>query len=177
MKKLADLLLQRSLLFIVLIFTLSIVGVYTFLTIDQREIPETEVNLINVVTAWPGANKDDIEQNITNIIETEMFSIEDIEDVTSVSEDNVSVITLSLSDDSTPDNVLNDVNNLVQGISSSLPENAAQPEVESITNAFPLLSYQIHSDSFDNLESARDDIENRSEERRVGKECRSRSDE
>ena len=51
MKKLADLLLQRSLLFIVLIFTLSIVGVYTFLTID-REIPETEVNLINVVTAW-----------------------------------------------------------------------------------------------------------------------------
>ena len=35
MKKLADLLLQRSLLFIVLIFTLSIVGVYTFLTIDQ----------------------------------------------------------------------------------------------------------------------------------------------
>lgn len=164
MKKLADLLLQRSLLFIVLIFTLSIVGVYTFLTIDQREIPETEVNLINVVTAWPGANKDDIEQNITNIIETEMFSIEDIEDVTSVSEDNVSVITLSLSDDSTPDNVLNDVNNLVQGISSSLPENAAQPEVESITNAFPLLSYQIHSDSFDNLESARDDIENLKEE-------------
>ena len=111
-----------------------------------------------------GRYKDDIEQNITNIIETEMFSIEDIEDVTSVSEDNVSVITLSLSDDSTPDNVLNDTNNLVQGISSSLPENAAQPEVESITNAFPLLSYQIHSDSFDNLESARDDIENLKEE-------------
>src|SRR5699024_7180252 len=66
--------------------------------------------------------------------------------------------------DSTPDNVLNDTNNLVQGISSSLPENAAQPEVESITNAFPLLSYQIHSDSFDNLESARDDIENLKEE-------------
>lgn len=30
MKKLADILLKRSLLFIVLIFTVSIVGVYTF---------------------------------------------------------------------------------------------------------------------------------------------------
>lgn len=80
MKKLADILLKRSLLFIVLIFTVSIVGVYTFLTIDQREIPETEVNLINVITAWPGANKDDIEENITNIIETEIFSIEGIEE-------------------------------------------------------------------------------------------------
>lgn len=164
MKKLADILLKRSLLFIVLIFTVSIVGVYTFLTIDQREIPETEVNLINVITAWPGANKDDIEENITNIIETEIFSIEGIEEVSSVSEDNASVITLSLSDGSTPDNVLNDVNNLVQSISGDLPENAAQPHVESITNAFPLLSYQIHSDSFEDLEAVRGDIESLKQE-------------
>lgn len=164
MRKLADLLLKRSLLFIVLIFTVSVVGVYTFLTIDQREIPETEVNLINVITAWPGADKDDIEENVTNIIETEMFSISDIEDVSSVSEDNVSVLTLSLSDGSTPDNVLNDVNNLVQSISGDLPENAAQPEVESITNAFPLLSYQIHSDSFENLEAVRGDVESLKQE-------------
>lgn len=164
MKKLADILLKRSLLFIVLIFTVSIVGVYTFLTIEQREIPETEVNLINVITPWPGANKGDIEESVTNIIETEMFSIEDIEDVSSVSEDNVSVITLSLSDGSTPDNVLNDVNNLVQSISGDLPENAAQPQVESITNAFPLLSYQIHSDSFENLEAVRGDVESLKQE-------------
>ena len=164
MRKLADMLLKRSLLFIVLIFTVSIVGVYTFLTIDQREIPETDVNLINVITAWPGANKDDIEENVTNLIETEMFSIENIEDVSSVSEDNVSVITLSLSDGSTPDNVLNDVNNLVQSISGDLPENAAQPEVESITNAFPLLSYQIHSDSFEDLEAVRGDVESLQQE-------------
>ena len=164
MRKLADILLKRSLLFIVLTFTVSIVGVYTFLTINQREIPETDVNLINVITAWPGANKDDIEENVTNLIETEMFSIEDIEDVSSVSEDNVSVITLSLSDGSTPDNILNDVNNLVQSISGDLPENAAQPEVESITNAFPLLSYQIHSDSLEDLEAVRGDVESLQQE-------------
>lgn len=159
MRKLADLLLKRSLLFIVLIFTVSVVGVYTFLTIEQREIPETEVNLINVITAWPGANKDDIEESVTNIIETEMFGVDDIEDVFSVSEDNVSVITLALSDGSTPDKVLNDVSKTVQSISSDLPENAAQPEVESISNAFPLLSYQIHSDSFGDLEAVRGDVE------------------
>ena len=164
MRKLADLLLKRSLLFIVLIFTVSVVGVYTFLTIDQREIPETEVNLINVITPWPGANKDDIEENVTNIIETEMFSIEGIEEVSSVSEDNASVITLSLSDGSIPDNVLNDVNNLVQSISGDLPENAAEPQVESITNSFPLLSYQIHSDAFENLEAVRGDMESLKQE-------------
>ena len=56
------------------------------------------------------------------------------------------------------------MNNLVQSISGDLPENAAQPQVESITNAFPLLSYQIHSDSFEDLEAVRGDIESLKQE-------------
>src|SRR5699024_7707963 len=44
------------------------------------------------------------------------------------------------------------------------PENAAQPEVESITNAFPILSYQIHSGSFEDLEAVRGDVESLQQE-------------
>ncbi|AKG74702.1 efflux RND transporter permease subunit [Salinicoccus halodurans] len=159
MKKLYEILLGRSLLFIILIFTVSILGVYTFLTIEQREIPETEVNLVNVTTAWPGADKSDMETNVTNIIESELFNVEDIEDVSSVSQDDISVITLQLSDDGNPDDVLNDVNNVVSGIASDLPENAAEPEVESLSNNFPLLSYQVHSEDVQNLDGIRDDLE------------------
>jgi multidrug efflux pump subunit AcrB len=159
MKKLYEILLGRSLLFIILIFTVSILGAYTFLTIEQREIPETEVNLVNVTTAWPGADKSDMETNVTNIIESELFNVEDIEDVSSVSQDDISVITLQLSDDGNPDDVLNDVNNVVSGIASDLPENAAEPEVESLSNNFPLLSYQVHSEDVQNLDGIRDDLE------------------
>jgi len=159
MKKLYEILLTRSLLFIILIFTLSVLGVYTFLTIEQREIPETEVNLVNVTTAWPGADKADVETNVTNLIESEIFGVDGLEDVSSVSQDDVSVITLQLADGSNPDDVLNDVNNVVGGLGGDLPENAAEPEVESLSNNFPLLSYQIHSDDRQNLDGARKGLE------------------
>ncbi|WP_411842558.1 efflux RND transporter permease subunit [Salinicoccus sp. HZC-1] len=159
MKKLYEMLLKRSLLFIILIFTVSILGVYTFLTIDQREIPETEVNLINVTTAWPGADKSDIESNISDIIESEIFGVENTENISSVSQDGVSVITMEISDGGNPKDVLNEVNNVVGGLISELPENAAEPEVQSMSNTFPLLSYQIYSDDAKNLENIQSDLD------------------
>lgn len=159
MKKVYEILMERSLLFIILIFTVSIIGVYTFLTIDQREIPETEVNLVNVTTPWPGADKSDVEQNITNVIESEIFSADGVENVSSVSEDDVSVITLELSDAAEPKDVLNDVNNLVSGVSGELPENASEPDVQSVSNSFPLLSYQITAENGDSLDDIRSDLE------------------
>lgn len=84
-----------------------------------------------------GADKADIETNVTNIIESEIFSVEGLENVSSVSQDDISVITLELSDGAEPNEVVNDINNLVNGLSDDLPENAAEPEVESVSNTFP----------------------------------------
>src|SRR5690625_6285770 len=116
------------------------------MTIENREIPEVEVNLINITTPWPGADRADIETNITNVIESDIFGIEGIENVSSVSQDDISVVTLEIADGAEPDQVENDVNNLVGQVSGVLPENAAQPQVESMSNAFPLLSYIFQSE-------------------------------
>ncbi|SDL19480.1 hydrophobic/amphiphilic exporter-1, HAE1 family [Lacicoccus qingdaonensis] len=113
MNNLFEILLKRSRLLVILILTIALTGVYTFLTIENREIPEVEVNLINITTPWPGADRSDIETNITNVIESDIFGIEGIENVSSVSQDDISVVTLELSDSAEPDQVENDVNNLV----------------------------------------------------------------
>ncbi|GAB3062757.1 efflux RND transporter permease subunit [Salinicoccus sesuvii] len=159
MKRFFEAVISRSLLFIILVFTIAIFGVYTFITIDQREIPETEVNLINVTTAWPGADKSDVETNITEIMEAEVFGIDGVDGVSSVSQDGVSVLTLELSDSAEPKDVLNAVNNMTGGLSGDLPENASDPQVESIGNAFPLLSYQFHTEERAALDEIRPDLE------------------
>ncbi|TVT27829.1 efflux RND transporter permease subunit [Salinicoccus cyprini] len=159
MRRVFEASIRRSLLFIILIFTVAIFGVYTFLTIDQREIPETEVNLINVTTAWPGADKRDVETNITEVMEAEIFSVDGVDSVSSVSQDGVSVLTLELSDAVESNDVVNAVNNLAGGLSGELPENAAEPEVRSIGTRFPLLSYQFHADERAALDDIRSDLE------------------
>lgn len=160
MKNIFEILLKRSRLLIILILTIALTGIYTFLTIENREIPEVEVNLINITTPWPGADRADIETNITNVIESDIFGIEGIENVSSVSQDDISVVTLELADGAEPDQVENDVNNLVGQVSGVLPENAAQPQVESMSNAFPLLSYIFQSEDEEGLADLKEQVDN-----------------
>lgn len=151
--------MKRSFLLIILVITIALTGVYTFLTIENREIPEVEVNIINITTPWPGADRADVETSITNVIESDIFGIEGIENVSSVSQDDISVVTLELSDGAEPDQVENDINNLVSQVSGNLPENAAQPQVDSVSNAFPLLSYIFQSENGDGLEDLKSQVD------------------
>src|SRR5699024_3656665 len=50
-------------------------------------------------------------------------------------------------------------NNQVSGVSGELPEDANEPEVQSVTNSFPLLSYQITAEDGDSLDDIRSDLE------------------
>lgn len=160
MKNIFQTLLERSRLIVILIFTIALMGIYTFLTIENREIPEIEVNVINITTPWPGADRADVETNITNVIESDIFGIEGLESVSSVSRDDVSVVTLELTDDADPDQVENDINNLLGQVGGDLPENAAQPRVDSVSNAFPLISYIFQSENGDGLDGLRGQVEN-----------------
>ncbi|MCD2137418.1 efflux RND transporter permease subunit [Salinicoccus halitifaciens] len=159
MKNIFEVLLERSRLLVILIITIALLGVYTFLTIENREIPEVEVNVINITTPWPGADRADVETNITNVIESDIFGIDGIDTVSSVSQDDVSVVTMELSDEAEPDQVENDINNLVGQVAGDLPENAAQPQVESVSNAFPLLSYIFQSENGEGLEDLRSQVD------------------
>ncbi|WP_052254670.1 efflux RND transporter permease subunit [Salinicoccus sp. YB14-2] len=159
MKDIFEILMKRSLLLVILVLTIALTGVYTFLTIENREIPEVEVNIINITTPWPGADRADVETSITNVIESDIFGIEGIENVSSVSQDDISVVTLELSDGAEPDQVENDINNLVSQVSGNLPENAAQPQVDSVSNAFPLLSYIFQSENGEGLEDLKSQVD------------------
>ncbi|CAM4281375.1 efflux RND transporter permease subunit [Lacicoccus alkaliphilus] len=159
MKNIFQTLLERSRLIVILIFTIALMGIYTFLTIENREIPEIEVNVINITTPWPGADRADVETNITNVIEGDIFGIEGLESVSSVSQDDVSVVTLELTDDADPDQVENDINNLLGQVGGDLPENAAQSQVDSVSNAFPLISYIFQSENGDGLDGLRSQVE------------------
>lgn len=80
MKAILDSILNRSRIFVVFIFAIALFGIYTFLTLDQREIPETNINFVNVTTVWGGADALSIEENLTNVLEP---AIADVEGITS----------------------------------------------------------------------------------------------
>ena len=158
MKAILDVVLKRSLIFVIFIFAIALFGVYTFLTLDQREIPETNINFVNITTVWGGADSQSVEENVTNVLESAIINVEGIESSTSTSQDDVSAITLELEDGADKNQVVSSVNNAINGAVSQLPETANRPVASAFSTNFPLVSYLFSADTFDELEDMKSEI-------------------
>lgn len=147
--------LDRSKLFIFLILIFSIIGVYTFLTLPQREIPETPSSLVLVSTILPGAGPEEVETSITNPLENEIQKVDGIASMQSISSNSASIITLELEDGENPDDLINSIQQQAGSAASGFPETAQAPSVEKLDLTSPLVSYMFYGDEEElaNMES------------------------
>ncbi|WP_142826752.1 efflux RND transporter permease subunit [Planococcus soli] len=153
-------LLERSKLFIFLILILSIIGAYTFLTLPQREIPETPSSLVLVSTILPGAGPEEVETSITNPLEREIQRVAGIASMQSISANSASIITLEIEDGENPDELINSIQQQAGSAASGFPDTAQEPTVEKLDLTFPLVSYMFYGDAEElaDMESALSDL-------------------
>lgn len=159
MRMVLESILKRSKIFVLFMFAIALFGIYTFLTLDQREIPETNINFVNITTVWGGAGSQSIEENVTNVLERAITDVEGIASTVSTSQDDVSAITLELEDDADKNQVVSSVNNAINGIVSQLPQAANRPMASSFSNNFPLVSYLFTAESQEALNDVKREIE------------------
>ena len=69
-------------------------GLFSFSKLSVDLYPDIELNMASVMTTYSGASAADIELNITKKLETSLSTVTDLKEITSVSKDNVSLITL-----------------------------------------------------------------------------------
>ncbi|ANU09723.1 resistance-nodulation-cell division acriflavin:proton (H+) antiporter [Planococcus antarcticus DSM 14505] len=148
--------LDRGKLFIFLILILSIVGAYVFITLPQREIPETPSSLVLISTILPGAGPEEVETSITNPLESEIQKVDGIASLQSVSANSASIITLEIEDGENPDELINSIQQQAGNATSGFPDNASETTVEKLDLTFPLVSYMFYGDKEElaNMEDA-----------------------
>ena len=102
----------------VLILLLVFMGLFGFNALRSTLMPQIELGVINVTTAYPGASPEEVEQGVVLKIEENLQGISGIKRITSVSQENMGVVTAELVSGSDPDVVLQEIKNAVDGISS-----------------------------------------------------------
>ncbi len=82
-------------------FTVSVIaiGLLALSSIQRDQFPAVDFEVMSISTAYPGASPEDVEQNVTNLIEDELSNISGIEKFVSVSREGHSSITVTLSQD------------------------------------------------------------------------------
>ena len=107
--------------------TVVILGLFSLAKLPVDLFPDIDTNTIMVITIYPGASSEDIEQNVTKPLENVMNSVEHLKHITSQSRENTSVITLEFEYGYDIDNLTNDVRDKLDMVESSLPDDCQNP--------------------------------------------------
>ena len=139
-----------------LVFSISVIalGLVSLNNIQRDQFPAVDFEIMTIVTSYPGASPEDVEQNITNVIEDELSSVTGIDKFTSTSRAGVSSIVITFSQDvSDLSEIKQEVRNVVNRI-KSLPEEVVDlPRViDRKTSRKSIIKISLSSDEIDYAE-------------------------
>ena len=124
-----------------------IMGIFSLTKLPIDLYPDIETNTIMVMTSYPGASAQDIEQNVTRPLENVLNSVENLKHITSKSRENISVITLEFEFGNDIDVITNDVRDKLDLVSSQLPDDAETPVIFKFsTDMIPIVLLSVQAD-------------------------------
>ena len=124
-----------------------IMGLFSLSKLPIDLYPDIETNTIMVMTSYPGASAQDIEQNVTRPLENVLNSVENLKHITSKSRENISVITLEFEYGKDIDVLTNDVRDKLDMVSSQLPDDVENPIIFKFsTDMIPIVLLSVQAD-------------------------------
>jgi len=129
-------------------------GIATYLIMPRAQDPEINFNWVQVMTAYPGASAEDVEQEVTGPLEDAIAQVKDIKFVSSSSRENLSSILVRFEElpDRDFDKRINDLRReVLNKAADELPEEADDPRVTEITssNGFPTAILAVYGSAKD----------------------------
>lgn len=104
-------------------------GVYAVYLIPKESAPEVIVPIAIVTTVYPGASAADMEELVTNKLESNFENLDDLKQQTSVSRDGVSSITVEFNANADVDESIQKVKDAVDITKPDLPDDVNEPTV------------------------------------------------
>ncbi len=144
---------------IMIFVAVVVMGIFSLINIPIDLYPDMEPPYISVMTSYAGANASDIETNITKVLEDALNSVDKLKEITSVSSDNLSVISLEFEWESNLDEATNDIRDVIDRVFDNLPEGCDRPTIFKFnTSMMPILFYAITAEeSYPGLEKLIDE--------------------
>ena len=122
-------------------------GLYSLKNLGVDHYPDIEVPYISVITMYPGGNAEDIETNITRVLEDQLNSVDNLDKITSKSSDNVSIVTMEFEYGCDLTEAANDVRDVVSRTQSLLPEDVEYPTVMKFSSSMmPIMMLSVTAD-------------------------------
>ena len=108
---------------------MAIFGIFSLINISLDRFPKFDANIVMVMSSYPGASAEDIETNLTKVLENSLNGVSDLKNMTSTSKENMALITLEFVEGVDIDVATNDVRDKLDMVNSMLPDGVSLPVI------------------------------------------------
>lgn len=136
--------IKRPALVIVIFTVLGILGVISYQQLNYNLLPDFESPVMSVATVYPGAAAGEVETSVTKKIEDALSSLENLDRITSTSQEGVSVVIIELQQDADVDQSVQDAQQKLNNLMAQLPDEVDAPSISKFsTSDLPVLQMGV----------------------------------
>ena len=137
--------IRNSLIVNLFLIIIVIIGFFSWEKLPQEIFPTVDLDRVRITTEFEGAPPEEVERQVTIVIEEEIESLPDIDVITSQSSEGLSKVEIKLKTDTDLDEFLREVRSVIDTV-DDLPELAETPEVTRLKTRFPVISMSLYGD-------------------------------
>lgn len=135
---------RRPVLTTMILVVLVVMGLYSYQRLVVEMMPNIEFPFIIVTTVYPGASPAEIESQVTKKIEDEIATIANVKNLTSYSQENVSLVLVEFELETSVDLDAIDVKDKVDAILFDLPDGVEKPVIQKFDiGATPVMELAV----------------------------------
>ena len=114
-------------------------GIVSYMNLDMDLMPEIDIPIVVVSTTYVGAGPEEIENLVTKPLEESLSTVSNVENITSVSSANMSMVMVQFVDGTDIDIASMDLRDIIDRTKSTLPDDANEPNIIKMDmNAIPI---------------------------------------
>lgn len=145
---------------ILIALILIVYGLYNYYLLPKQENPDTTSPAAVVTVVFPGASAKEVEEQVTKIIEDEVMTLEGVDSIESISNNNVSIVIVKLTTEVNASKQWDNLRSLLYNTEGKLPIGVGKPSIETdlVDSAGFIISLSGKDFAYDTLAEYAEDI-------------------
>ncbi len=137
---------EKAILNHILFLLMFIMAIFAYKSIPKELFPPAELDIITIRGAYSGASGEVLDQMAVIPLEEDLKNVAGIDRIDSVIKNGSFLITLELKEHTNPQQVLNDVKDIITNHRQDWPSDMNEPVAKVLVHQFPLLLIAVSGD-------------------------------
>jgi multidrug efflux pump subunit AcrB len=144
MKNLAKYSVEKAITVFMVVIIVAVFGVVSFTRLTTDLFPSMNIPYAVVVTTYIGASPTEVEENVSKPLEETFATTTNVKNLTSTSQENVSIIFLEFESDTNMDSAMIEMREDLDMVISGLPDEVGSPMIIKINpDMMPVFQFSV----------------------------------